>query len=210
MIIIRDNKESLVDIRKVCPKILVDIPEKILKRYGALVRKTVAKMLNRAQRNLPRGLRLLVGEAWRPAWYQKQIYEGFIKRFSKKYPKWSEKRVLEEVNKYVASWKGKYSSGHMSGGAVDVRIVDKNGRKIPMKSKKLTYQESAKTYNRNLPLYIKRNRQILINTMTQVGFSNYPKEFWHWSYGDYWWAKRNKRKVAIYGAVDLKNAENDY
>ena len=90
----------------------------------------------------------------------------------------------------------------MTGGAVDVRIV-KNNRKIPMSTKKLPYQEAAKTYSKKLPSYLKRNRQILIKAMTKAGFSNYPKEFWHWSYGDYWWAKRENKKLAIYGVINL-------
>ena len=204
MIIIKDNRELLVDIRKACPEVLIgDISKKILKKYGALVRKTVAKMLNQAQKNLPKELKLIVNSAWRPAWYQKEIFERSVKRFSKLHPKWNRKRILGEVNKYVFSWKGKYASGHMTGGAVDVKII-KNNRKIPMTTKKLSYQEAAKTYSKKLPDYLKKNRQILIEAMTKAGFSNYEKEFWHWSYGDYWWAKRKGRKIAIYGIIDLK------
>ncbi len=204
MIIIKDNKESLVDVRKACSHILIgDISKKILKKHGTLVRKTVAKMLNKAQKNLPKGLRLIVDSTWRSAWYQKEIFESSVKRFSKLHPKWNKKRIIKEVNKYVASWKGKYASGHMTGGAVDVRIVGKNGRKIQMTTKKLSYQEAAKTYCKQLPNYLKKNRQILIGAMIKADFSNYPKEFWHWSYGDYWWAKRTGRKIAIYGPIDL-------
>lgn len=203
MIIIKDNREPLVDIRKACPDILIGgISKKILKKYGALVRKGVAEKLNKAQKNLPKGMRLIVDSAWRPAWYQKEIFEDFLKRLSKLHPKWNRKRILKEVNQYVAPWKGKYASGHMTGGAVDVRIV-KNGRKIPMTIKKLSYPEASKTYSKKLPNYLKKNRQILIEAMRKAGFSNYPKEFWHWSYGDYWWAKRKGRKVAVYGSINL-------
>ncbi len=204
MIVIKDTKEPLVDIRKVCPHILIgNINQKILKKYGVLVRKTVAEMLNKAQENLPKGLRLIVDSAWRPAWYQKEIFESFVKKFSKFYPEWSQKKIINEVKKFVAPWKGKFASGHMTGGAVDVRIVNKKRRKIPLTTKKLPFFESAKTYSKKLPIYLKKNRQILIEAMTKAGFSNNPKEFWHWSYGDYWWAKREKKKVAIYGIIDL-------
>ena len=203
MIITKDNKEPLVDIRKACPEILIgDINKRILKKYGALVRKTVAGMLNKAQKNLPKEMRLIIDSVWRPSGYQKEIFKSSVKRFSKLHPKWDRKRILREVNKYVAFWKGKYASGHMTGGAVDVRIV-KNNRKIPMSTKKLPYQEAAKTYSKKLPSYLKRNRQILIKAMTKAGFSNYPKEFWHCSYGDYWWAKRENKKLAIYGVINL-------
>ena len=203
MIIIKGNKEPLVDIRKACPDILIgSVSKRILKKYGPLIRKGVAKRLNEAQNNLPRGMKLIIDSAWRPPWYQKEIYKNFLKKFSKLYPKWPKKKILKVAKKYIASWKGKYVSGHMTGGAVDVRIV-KDYRKILMTTKKLIYQEATKTYCKKLPPCLKKNRQILIDAMTKAGFSNYPEEFWHWSYGDYWWAKRKNKKLAIYEIIDL-------
>ncbi|MEK6914663.1 MAG: hypothetical protein AABW83_03360 [Nanoarchaeota archaeon] len=35
--------------------------------------------------------------------------------------------------------------------------------------------------------------------MTKSGFTNYPGEWWHWSYGDRIWAHYNNKKYAIYG-----------
>ena len=46
-------------------------------------------------------------------------------------------------------------------------------------------------------------RELLINIMTKVGFVNYPLEWWHWSYGDRYWAAVNKTE-SIYGAEGLK------
>lgn len=201
--IIKDNKEPLVDIRKACPGVLIGVPRRILKEYGALVRKSIAKMLNQAQKNLPKGIKPLIEEAWRPVWYQKAIYESFIKDFSKSHPKWSKKRLEKEVKKYVAPWKGRRVSGHLTGSAIDIRITRK-GRKIPMSTKKLSYQDDSKTYCKKLPSYLQKNRQVLIEAMTKAGFVNYPREFWHWTYGDYRWAKIKRKKRVIYGITSPK------
>lgn len=142
----------------------------------------------------------IISDAWRPQYVQEEITKWFIKHFSKKYPGWSKDKVIKEIEKYVAPSKGKYASGHVTGGAVDLRLL-KNGRKIPMESSKLTYQENAKSFQPKLPQYIQKNRNVMFAALKKAGLSNYPKEYWHWSYGDIWWAKRNKKKTAIYGVV---------
>jgi D-alanyl-D-alanine dipeptidase len=77
-----------------------------------------------------------------------------------------------------------------------------------MKSKKLTYQENSKSIQVKLPKYIQKNREILRYALTKVGFQNYPSEFWHWSHGDYWWAKRANKNKAIYGPVEEVDGKN--
>lgn len=73
-----------------------------------------------------------------------------------------------------------------------------------MSTKKLPYQDDSKTYCKKLPSYLQKNRQILIEVMTKAGFVNYQREFWHWTYGDYRWAKTKRKKRAIYEVVSLK------
>jgi len=201
MIKMKECHEPLVDIKKLCPDLKIDIgPRRTKKEQKAYFRKTVAQMIYRAKKALPKGMTFIIGDAWRPQYVQEEIMQGFIQRFSKKYPHWSKDRILQEVNKFVAPSDGKYASGHMTGGAVDLRLL-RNGRKVPMKNSKLTYQENAKSFQPKLPKYIQRNRKLLFSVLKKAGLSNSPREYWHWSYGDIWWAKRTKKKVAIYGVV---------
>jgi hypothetical protein len=44
-------------------------------------------------------------------------------------------------------------------------------------------------------------RQTLAETMTSAGFVNYPTEWWHWSFGDRYWAAMTAAPAAIYGPV---------
>ena len=154
---IKDNKEALVDIKKYCPGIVIALDGKRMQiEKTAYLRLTVAKMLSQAQQYLPKGMNFVIGDAWRPAFIQAKIYFWFIRTFSKRYPNWSQKQVIREIEKYVASWKGKAASGHMSGGAVDLRLINRSGRKIPMKSRKLNYQENVLSIQKRLPLYIQK------------------------------------------------------
>lgn len=45
----------------------------------------------------------------------------------------------------------------------------------------------------------KRNRRLLYNVMTQVGFSNYPMEFWHYDFGNQFDALNKGLPEARYG-----------
>jgi D-alanyl-D-alanine dipeptidase len=190
MIKIKEYGEPLVDIKKLCPDLVIDLGSfKPRKEKTAYLRKTVAEMVCKAKSHLPKSMTFIIGDAWRSQYVQEKILQGFVKRFT-----------IKEAEKYVAPFKGKHASGHMTGGAVDLRLW-KNNRKVPMKSSKLTYQENAKSFQPKLPAYIQKNRQIMFDTLRKAGLSNYPKEYWHWSYGDIWWAKRNKKKIAIYGVI---------
>ncbi len=189
MIKIKECGEPLVDIKKLCPDLVIDLDPRRTKKT-AYLRKAVAEMVCRAKSHLPEGMTFVINDAWRPQYVQEKIFQGFAKRFT-----------VKEAEKYVAPFKGKYVSGHMTGGAVDLRLW-RNGRKVPMKSSKLTYQENAKSFQPKLPSYIQKNRQIMFNALRKAGLSNLSKEYWHWSYGDIWWARRKKKKIAIYGVVE--------
>jgi D-alanyl-D-alanine dipeptidase len=90
----------------------------------------------------------------------------------------------------------------MTGGAIDVRLINENGKRLPMISRKLTYEENCLPVHNKLPEHLKRNRKIMVDALSAVGLSNNVHEYWHWSYGDYYWAKREGRKKAIYGVIN--------
>lgn len=201
MIKIRDNGEKLVDIRKKCPGIICDLHCVKLYNRKPQVRETVARMLNRAKSNLPSGMTFIIGDAYRTRKMQKRVFRKRFRKMQKQYPQWSKKRALSETKKYIMPFQGKRVSGHIFGGAVDIRLYQ-NGRKLPMRSKKLTYQENALSIQKKLAKDIQRNRQIMSRALGGVGLVQAPHEFWHWSYGDLWWAKKLAKKSTIYGPID--------
>jgi len=58
--------------------------------------------------------------------------------------------------------------------------------------------------NTALPLKrkIQRNREMMRKVLSFVGLINYPTEYWHWSYGDRYWAHQTAQLQAIYGSVE--------
>lgn len=201
MIIIKECGEPLIDIKKFCPDLMLRLdPKRMKKEKTIYLRKSVAEMVCRARSYLPHKMSFIIRDGWRPKYVQAEIFQWFINRFKKKYPNWPEKKIIQEVKNYVAPSEGSYVSGHMTGAAVDLRLL-KNGKRVPMRSSKLNYQENACSLQLKLPLYIQKNREIMFKALKKAGLSNYPKEYWHWSYGDVQWAKRNKKKIAIYGPI---------
>jgi len=46
-----------------------------------------------------------------------------------------------------------------------------------------------------------RNRRLLVDAMTGAGFVNYEHEWWHYSYGDRYWAFTTGADTALYGGL---------
>jgi D-alanyl-D-alanine dipeptidase len=80
----------------------------------------------------------------------------------------------------AAPWHG---SRHNRGAAVDITLVDlKTGKELPMPTAFDDFTEKAAPDYPHLPDEVIRNRNLLITTMQQFGFSVYPHEWWHFDY----------------------------
>lgn len=200
MVQIKECREKLVDLRKYCPKVILTARIK----NHAYLRESVADKINEAIKFLPKGMTFVINSAWRSEASQITIYKNFWREVKKKNPSWTDQKIKKYVETFVAPWKGKYLSGHMTGGALDVRLW-KNGRKIPMRTKKLNYQENSQSHQPKLPKKLIENRKIMFQALEKAGFANCPAEFWHWDYGDIWWAEKLDKKIAIYDKIEKNN-----
>ena len=45
-------------------------------------------------------------------------------------------------------------------------------------------------------------RRLLFHTLIDVGFVNYPEEWWHFDYGNQWWASIKNKEEAKFGYID--------
>jgi D-alanyl-D-alanine dipeptidase len=45
------------------------------------------------------------------------------------------------------------------------------------------------------------NRELLARALRGAGLVNYPTEWWHWSYGDRYWALVTGAPAALFGPV---------
>ena len=97
---------------------------------------------------------------------------------------------------------------HSTGGAVDVHLLDENGEMVDLVSPYTLDQTlDAAAWDAPISDEARHNRNILKNALESAGITNYPGEFWHWSYGDQGWAHRGGHPHALYGRLDYTVAE---
>ncbi|MHB1001554.1 MAG: methyltransferase domain-containing protein [Armatimonadota bacterium] len=195
---IRDTGEQILNISETAPEIMVrDEP--------MFARETIIRMLQKAQSLLPEGHRLIMKTACRSLEYQRTMYTGFYQSLKEQHPDWPASQLRRETNKFLAPPDAKHPPGHTTGGAVDVSIIGPDGQELDMVSTIKGDEDvmsTLYTYTKKVSPRVAKNRQILIDAMSAAGFSNYPGEWWHWSYGDSAWAVRVGAPNAFYGAVD--------
>ncbi|HWP32081.1 MAG TPA: M15 family metallopeptidase [Fimbriimonadales bacterium] len=194
--------EPLVDFLEMCPEILWAKPVWNYTREH-LLRLSVAERLCKAARNLPKGYRLAVVEGWRPLHIQRRMHLSAYLRWKERHPDWSPAQLKRFTNRFTAPIDKKVPPPHTTGGAVDVRLCDENGNELDMISPYKTGEPRAYPFDaKNLSKEARKNRRILKEVMESAGITNYPSEYWHYSYGDQGWAYRGGHPYAIYGLIE--------
>lgn len=187
---IRDCGEALVSVRDAGGTLRWSdkrLPENTLHHF---VRRGVADRLHAAQRHLPRGVHLQLDEGLRPAWLQRRFFVGHRARLAARHPDWSDEALHRETQRFVADPDA--AAPHTTGGAVDVCLVDDDGREIDVGSEPDVPAHLCEgrcyTAADNLTPAARRARGWLVDAMHAAGFVNYFTEWWHWSFGDQYWA----------------------
>lgn len=145
----------------------------------AILRQDAAEALGRASALLePRGLGLLIWDAYRPAYTMKDFYawsqtpdDRMRSRF---YPRITKRDIY--AGKYIG-----LVSEHSWGIAVDITLVDlKTGDMLDMGGHHDLLDVSSATDYPGLTSIQRAHRKLLCETMQAVGFRNYSKEWWHY------------------------------
>ncbi|CAM3108355.1 M15 family metallopeptidase [Stackebrandtia soli] len=174
---------------------------------GRLARLGVARRLSEAQQTLPDGLRFVVSEGHRSAAAQQEIITAYTAFLQTEHPDAS-RSELERLSSRFVSPIG--VAPHVAGAAVDITIEDSTGEQLwmgtpidatPEASDGACYTEAI------VDAVARRNRDTLTTALESVGFVNYPTEWWHFSYGDRYWAHRTGAAHAIYGPCAARPTE---
>lgn len=208
---VTDCGEPLVDIGVASDLLFGEPPEfpETAPDYR-FVRQGVLDRLEQAQAVLPPGLYLRLYEGFRSTAVQARIFEGQLARTTAMNPGLSSEQCYLEACK-LASPLRKFDGTeiippHSTGGAIDVEIVDAHGAVIDfgMEAKDWVSVEPAlcATDYPGLTPKAHSNRQLLVEVLQGVGFVNYPREWWHFSYGDKYWAFVSGTSGALYGRVE--------
>ena len=171
-----------------------------IKKNETYLRKTVFNLLKKVQDYLPNGYTILLIDGYRPFKWQLQ---RFLIQFVKQYNIHKEKS-FDEIYDIASRWTApvfEIVAPHTTGSAIDLTLL-KDDIEIDMGTKVNEFNEKTKTINENITVLQKNNRQILIDAMHKAGFINYPTEWWHWAYGDQYWAKI-KNETSIYGTTKI-------
>jgi zinc D-Ala-D-Ala dipeptidase len=161
---------DLVDIKEVNPRIIVDIKyatednftkKKLYDSNTCFLKKSTAVKLDTVQKELERmNLGLKVWDCYRPLAVQRILWG-----------------ILPD-ERYVAN--PEKGSRHNRASAVDVTLVDSQGRELQMPTGFDDFSPRADHHYQDLPDQMIRNRELLKGLMEKAGFIPLSEEWWHY------------------------------
>ncbi|MFZ4115485.1 MAG: M15 family metallopeptidase [Chthoniobacterales bacterium] len=205
---IHENHEPFVDVREEEKIVIGPSPEIPNNTDYYYLRRKVYEKLIEAQNLLPQGLRFSLYEGYRGLELQQRLFNDRLAIIQERHPDWSYEQQFLETHQMVAPTINLDGSqnipSHATGGAIDVYLIDDDGKAVDMgihpkdwlldDDGSLSLSDSKKISNK-----AKKYRAIMSHALEHVGFANLATEYWHWSYGDRYWACALGKKSAFYG-----------
>ncbi|MFI6416463.1 M15 family metallopeptidase [Streptomyces sp. NPDC050842] len=191
--------ERLVDVRR-DGVLLVDPRKQDPDGSFAHLREGVVERLLTAQSLLPDGLRLLFVEGYRPPALQREYFEEYTDELRALHPEWPAERIRAAASRYVSPPE---IAPHSAGAAVDLTLVGPDGRELDLGTRMNAGPEESAgacyTDADSIGAEARAHRDLLGAVLTAAGLVNYPTEWWHWSFGDRYWALMTGKPAALYG-----------
>ena len=198
---VEEIDDDLVDVRESTDLPLDGLKETAEGAYAYLRRGLVQRLLF-AQGQLPDGYRLLLVEGYRPYELQEYYFTGYRARLEVLDPGLSGAESFQLASRYVSP---PSIAPHVSGAAIDLTLVDGEGTPVDMGTPiNATPEDSAGACYFgavNISSAARHHRRVLATALEEAGLVNYPTEWWHWSYGDRYWAFVTDQPAAIYGPI---------
>lgn len=166
------------------------------------IRSYVYKMLIQAKNYLPENYYFKIYEAYRPLEEQKKLWDEVVQQQKKEHPNLAvDSEDFIAICDVFCANPYRQGSGHQSGAAIDITLCNRYGEEYNMGGIVRGFGEEA-DFDYPVSDEAKNNRNILKNALEQVGFINYPSEWWHYSFGDRLWAKLTGSKIAVFGRLN--------
>ncbi|MCI3935417.1 M15 family metallopeptidase [Streptomyces sp. AN091965] len=169
----------------------------------AQLRAGVLERLLKAQSLLPADVRLLFVEGYRPLALQRAYFEEYADELRAQHPDWSAAELHAATSRYVSPPE---IAPHSAGAAVDLTLADTDGRELDLGTRMNADPEESEgacyTGAANISDRARAHRELLGSVLTAAGLVNYPTEWWHWSYGDRYWALHTGADAALYGPTE--------
>lgn len=177
--------------------------------FYRLLREGVLARLEKAQKRLPSGLQFRLYEGYRNPRIQQRLFDGQLRRMNMANPTRSASWCYAQAARLASplcTFEGvPIVPPHSTGGAVDIEIVDSEG--IPLdfgmalSDWDVVPPDLCATRCHDITDAAANHRRLLVETLAEEGFVNYPREWWHFSYGDQYWAFSTASVHALYGTV---------
>ncbi len=196
-----ENGDPLVD-RRGGARVRIDTRKSDVSNAWHLARRGLADRLAAAALALPDGLDLLIVEAYRSPARQLHYWNHYCAQLHDHYPDLSPELLYDLASRWVAP---PDVAPHSTGGAVDLTLCDAAGVELDLGTPlDATPEQSAGACYTDAPLHqpAAANRAVLVHVLRAAGLVNYPTEWWHWSYGERYWAFSAGADRALYGPVD--------
>lgn len=177
--------------------------------FYRLLREGVVARLEQAQRRLPSGLQLRLYEGYRNPRIQQMLFDGQLHRMTRENPSRDASWCYTQAAKLASplcTFEGvRIVPPHSTGGAVDIEIINNDGTPLDFGMELSDWDvvppDLCATQFDEVTDAVAHNRRLLVETLAAEGFVNYPREWWHFSYGDQYWAFSTARVHALYGTV---------
>lgn len=182
----------------------------------------LARLLSVNESLKKRGYELFLFDAYRPLAVQNYFHDVWVPRYlRKKFPKWDDDQIMNEVGNYWAKGASDESTidplsppPHATGAVVDLSITHTRlGGEIFMGAHFDEVSEVSHTdyFERLLlirPLTMSEeialmHRRLLYWSMTEEGFVVNPNEWWHFGVGDQMSARIAGEQAAVYSVLIL-------
>ena len=193
-----DCGEPLADVTSV-PWLSLDPRERDAEGAYGRARTGVLKRLRTVAEALPGGVRLLVIEGHRTSAEQARRFNRYKQRLrGQGFTDPAE--IRRRASAFVSPLE---VAPHCTGAAVDLTLIEDGELDMggPVNGHRIGREASCPMDAPGLSPKARTNRAVLAEAMTAAGFVNYPTEWWHWSYGDRYWALISGEKHAVYGPV---------
>jgi D-alanyl-D-alanine dipeptidase len=184
-----ENGEPLVDL----------FTRDVLTSGQQFARESVADRLALADTFLPAGIRLHVVEGVRPVESQQAIWDEYRAKLEQLHPGMPSRDVDVLASRFFSPIE---VAPHVAGAAVDLTLVGAHGPLDLGTPIDATPEQSSGACffaATNISREARTNRSLLADVLTSAGLVNYPTEWWHWSYGDRYWAFVENWPNALYG-----------
>lgn len=169
--------------------------------HRSRAREGLVSRLSAAQLHLPAGVRLCWVEGHRNARVQAADFDSYRAELVAGDPQLDDEASYLLASRYISP---PAVAPHVSGAAIDLTLCDPDGRELDLGTRvNATPEESDGRcyFDADVGAEARANRSVLAAALGEVGLVNYPTEWWHWSYGDRYWALLTGAPAAIYGPV---------